>query len=380
MLSPFSLGTFFPSLRAMQAEFDVDALAIQQLLTAYMVPFAAMSLVHGALSDALGRRRIVLSGLVAYVLATLGCVLAPSYGALLVFRAVQGLTAGVGMTVGRAVIRDLYEGHEAQRLMSIVTMIFGIAPAIAPVIGGWVHIALGWRGVFGFLGLLGLVLAVVSHFYLPETHPREKRTALRPLVLIRTSRMIIRDSYFLWLALCNSALFATLWIYMGAAPGIVMDAWGLSETQFGLLFFPMIGGYIAGALCSGRAAGRLRPEAQLQGSLAIAMISGAFGSTMNLMFDPAPMLAVQFTIASTAFGVQFGAPVLALKALDLHPTTRGAVSSLMAFIQLTGASLVLAIAPVMRYDAISVFALGTALLAAAFAFRAKSSERRACFD
>ncbi|HKQ84837.1 MAG TPA: multidrug effflux MFS transporter [Steroidobacteraceae bacterium] len=377
MLSAFSIDTFYPSLRAMQTEFDVDALVIQQLLTAYMVPYAAMSLVHGALSDAVGRRRVALVGLVVYVLASFSCVLAPNYGAILAFRAVQGLTAGVGMTIGRAVIRDLYEGHEAQRLMSIVMMVFGVAPAIAPVVGGWVHVAWGWRGVFGFLGLLSLALAVASYFYLPETHPREKRTALRPLVLIGVSAEIIRDSRFLWLALCNSALFATLWIYIGAAPRIVIDAWGLSETQFGMFFFPIIGGYIAGSLCSGRAAGRLRPQAQLQGSIAIAVLSSVLGCTMNLVLDTAPMLATQFTLATTAFSLQFGSPVLALKALDLYPRARGAVSSLLTFIQLTGATLVLAIAPAVPHDTIAAFALGTALLAAAFALLAKSSERKA---
>ena len=130
MVSPFSIDTFFPSFRAMQAEFRLSDLSIQQTLTAYMLPYAVMSLVHGPLSDAFGRRVIVLWGLSLYALASLACAFAPSFYALLAFRALQGMTAGTGLTVGRAIIRDLYDGPEAQRLMSAVTMIFSVAPAI----------------------------------------------------------------------------------------------------------------------------------------------------------------------------------------------------------------------------------------------------------
>ena len=133
MVSPFSIDTFYPSFPAISQEFSLSAWQIQQTITVYMLPFALMTLIQGPLSDALGRRPVVLVGLLIYSLASVACVFAPSFAFLLAFRAVQGMSAGVGMAVGRAIIRDLHEGPQAQKLMATISMIFGIAPAIAPV-------------------------------------------------------------------------------------------------------------------------------------------------------------------------------------------------------------------------------------------------------
>ncbi|HEV7714088.1 MAG TPA: MFS transporter, partial [Steroidobacteraceae bacterium] len=128
MVSPFSIDTFYPSFPAMAHEFSLSAWQIQQTITVYMLPFALMTLIQGPLSDALGRRPVVLVGLLVYSAASICCVFAPSFAFLLAFRAVQGMSAGVGMAVGRAIIRDLHEGPQAQKLMSTITMIFSVAP------------------------------------------------------------------------------------------------------------------------------------------------------------------------------------------------------------------------------------------------------------
>ncbi|MGH8208398.1 MAG: MFS transporter, partial [Steroidobacteraceae bacterium] len=164
MVSPFSIDTFFPSFHAIAAQFSLSPWAVQQTLTVYMLPLSFMSLVQGPLSDAIGRRRVILVGLAIYTVAAIGCTFAPSFGTLLVFRALRGTSAGVGTIVGRAVIRDLYQGPQAQKLLSLVTMIFAFAPAVAPVVGGWIHVALGWRAVFGFMASFGAVLVVTSYF------------------------------------------------------------------------------------------------------------------------------------------------------------------------------------------------------------------------
>jgi len=371
MLSPFSIDTFFPSMRAMQGEFGIDSLTVQQLLTAYMVPYAAMSLVHGALSDALGRRAVVLAGMSLYLLVSVGCMFAPNFHAILAYRAVQGLTAGVGITVGRAIIRDLYEGREAQRLMSAVTMIFGVAPAIAPIVGGWIHVGFGWRGVFGFLGLVSLVLLALTWRALPETHPAEARRPWSPADLARTSASILVHPSFFWLALCNGVLFGTIWIYIGSAPAIVVDAWGKGETDFGALFLPLIGGYVLGALLSGRMAGRVQALTQLKASLLITLLGGLLATPVGF-FRPDWIATQQAAMAITALGVQIGAPVLTLRALDLFPTARGSVSSLLAFVQLVWAAITLGVAPLVGQGTgpIALYSLGTAMLAALCANRA----------
>lgn len=136
MFGPFSIDTIFPAFPQIAAQLGADKVAMQQTISVYLIAYAAMSIVHGPLSDAIGRRRVILGGLAVFTLASVGCALATDLSTLLAFRALQGLSAGVGLIVGRAVVRDVLHGDDAQRLMSQVSMIFGIAPAIAPVIGG----------------------------------------------------------------------------------------------------------------------------------------------------------------------------------------------------------------------------------------------------
>src|SRR5260221_441816 len=150
-LAPFSIDTYLPSFPAVAASLNVGPLEIQQTLSVYLVAFALMTLFHGALSDSFGRRPVILTSLALFALASIGCALSASLPQLLAFRALQGLCAGAGIVVGRAMIRDVFAGPDAQRLMSTVTMIFVLAPAIAPVVGGWLQRFAGWQGVFAFL-------------------------------------------------------------------------------------------------------------------------------------------------------------------------------------------------------------------------------------
>ncbi|MDP1620318.1 MAG: multidrug effflux MFS transporter, partial [bacterium] len=200
MLGPFSIDTYMPSFPDMQAGLHATPLQLQQTLSVYLLAFGLMMLLHGALSDAFGRRPVILVSLVAFIAASVGCALSNQIEQLLVFRALQGLSAGAGMVVGRAMIRDLYAGHEAQRLMSQVTMIFGISPAIAPVIGGWLQIGFGWHAVFVFMAVLGVLLFVASWRYLPETLPPIARQPFAAHSLARNYRMVFGNRTFLLLS------------------------------------------------------------------------------------------------------------------------------------------------------------------------------------
>jgi DHA1 family bicyclomycin/chloramphenicol resistance-like MFS transporter len=357
ILSPFSIDTFFPALRAMQADFGVGPLEIQQTLTAYMIPYALMSLVHGPLSDALGRRPVVLWGLAGYTLASLACMLAPGFWTLLVFRGLQGMTAGAGLAVGRAIVRDLYDGPAAQRLMNTVTMFFSIAPALAPVIGGWIYVGYGWRAVFALLVLLGAVVWLAARQLLPESHPPERRAPLHAASMVATSWRILRDREFLLLALAASANFSAVLAYVGSAPAIVLDAWGLGETQFAALFVPVIGGFLLGAILSSRMAGRLARRRQLALGFGCTL-AGSLGTVaLQLLLDRPPLIAQQAMLTLTTLGVQFVVPLVQLRLLDLHPAARGSVVSLSTFVSLMFGTLVLGVvAPALGG---SLVALGT---------------------
>src|SRR5690242_10027557 len=166
-LGPFSIDAYLPAFDGIRASLAATPLEIQQTLSGYLFAFGIMFLFHGALSDSFGRRPVILVAVVVYTLASIGCAIADSVHGLVVGRVFQGLSVGAGMVVGRAMIRDLFGPEDAQRLMSLVTLFFGLAPAIAPVIGGWLFVGLGWRSIFWFLALVGLVLVAVSWRFLP---------------------------------------------------------------------------------------------------------------------------------------------------------------------------------------------------------------------
>jgi len=298
-VSPFSVDTFFPSFPAIEAQFGVSVWQMQQTLTAYLVPFAIMSLVLGPLSDALGRRPIVLAGLALYTAASVGCAASPSFAWLLTFRALQGMSAGVGMAIGRAIVRDLHEGPQAQRLMSSITMIFGIAPAIAPVIGGWIHVAFGWRSVFGFMMFIGVTLMIVSFLHLPETHPQERRAPLHPGDLARTAWRIAAHHEFSMLALAAGLTFCAMMTYLGAAPAIVLGLWHLRETQFAWLFVPIIAGFVLGAWLSGRLAGRITGRRQVAMGFAVSLVSSGLVLVLHATIHPLPIVVQEVLMVST---------------------------------------------------------------------------------
>lgn len=359
MVGPFTIDTAFPSFHAIAAEFGLSKWAVQQTLTVYLLPLSIMSLVQGPASDALGRRPVILTGLCVYTLASVGCTFAPNFTTLLVFRSLQGTSAGVGMIVGRAVIRDLFEGPQAQKLLSLVTMLFAFAPAVAPVIGGWIHVTLGWHAVFGFMALFALSLATGSYLLLPETHPKEKRSHLHVVTLTRTAWSVVCHREFLLLAFGMGANFAALMIFVGAAPSVVVDHWHLSETEFANLFIPVIAGLISSAFVSGRMAGRYTFAQQSRLGFMLAMSGSAVMTLLFAAFSMPPLLIQQFLIAFIAFGVQLAGPTLSLRMLDLFPHARGSAASVQSCVSIAISALVFGfIAPIVS-DSMLSLAIGS---------------------
>ena len=158
MLGPFSIDTYLPAFEGIAASTGATPVQLQQTLSSYLLGFAVMNLFHGALSDRFGRRPVVLWGLAVFTLASLGCALSETIAQLVAFRALQGLSAGAGVVVSRAIIRDMFPPADAQRVMSQVTIFFGVAPAIAPVLGGLLFVAAGWHSIFWLLVGVGLLL------------------------------------------------------------------------------------------------------------------------------------------------------------------------------------------------------------------------------
>lgn len=360
MFGPFSIDTIFPAFPAMGAQLAADKVAMQQTISVYLIAYALMSVVHGPLSDAIGRRRVILGGLVVFTFASAGCALSRDLPTLLMFRALQGLSAGVGLIVGRAVIRDVLQGHDAQRLMSQVSMIFGIAPAIAPVIGGWI---LGWQAwpvIFWFLVLFSLTLLLATAVALPETHPPASRLRLHPRTLLRDYVAIFLNPRFQRLAAAGTFNFGALFLYIASAPAFVMDLLHLDERSFAWFFVPMIGGMMLGAFVSGRIAGRVDGARQTAIGFACCGVAAAANVLYNLL-QPAPSVPwAVLPMMLNSFGIALVFPILTLAILDMYPRQRGSASSLQAFTGLVSNAVIAgALSPLLSRNGLHL-ALGAA--------------------
>ena len=207
MLGPFSIDTYLPAFSGIARSLGATPAEMQQTLSAYLFGFAFMNLFHGALSDSLGRRPVVLWGIAVFTLASAGCAMSQSIGQLVFFRALQGLSTGAGIVVSRAVIRDMFAPAQAQKVMSQVTIYFGVAPAVAPLIGGWLFVHLDWHSIFWFLTLVGAALWAANYKLLPETLHLSHRQPFEVKHLMRGYWQLGSNPRFLLLALASGIPF-----------------------------------------------------------------------------------------------------------------------------------------------------------------------------
>jgi DHA1 family bicyclomycin/chloramphenicol resistance-like MFS transporter len=331
MLGPFAVDAYLPAFPAIAEEFDAAPIAVQQTLSAYLVAFAAMMLWHGALSDMFGRRPVVLAGLAVYALATFGCAIAGNIESLWLFRALQGMCAGTGLVVGRAIIRDAFHGPEAQKLMSQTTLVFGLAPAIAPVLGGVLLNLSGWRSIFWMLFALVLGVLAWAAARLPETLPVAARQPLNPRALWHRYRTVSTRLDFLLLALVPALNFSGFFLYIASAPAFLIDLLGLTTMDFAWLFVPMISGIMLGAMLSGRLAGRRSAHRTIRLGYAIMFGGVAMNAAICWLLPPAVPWNV-LPIMIYAMGTSIVMPSTTLILLDLFPTMRGLASSLQGFV------------------------------------------------
>jgi MFS transporter, DHA1 family, multidrug resistance protein len=334
MFGPFCIDAIFPAFPAISAQFGAGTLAMQQTISVYLVAYAAMSLILGALSDAWGRRIVVLGGVAVFLLATAGCAMATTMPMLLAFRALQGCSAGIGLIVGRAIVRDCFEGAIAQKMMAQISMIFGVAPAIAPVIGAWL-VALGsWRILFWAISAFALLLWILCALILPETHPRANRVPLSVRNLLSTYRSIVVDPQFLPLALTITFNVAALFIYVTCAPAFILGILGLGQNEFPWLFVPAISGLVLGSTLAARLAGRVNARVLLNVGYAIMLGAAVLGVGIAEFVVPARVPWAVLPIAIGAIGINMTAPTINLLVLDRFPRHRGAASSVQAFVTL----------------------------------------------
>ncbi|UYQ61796.1 Bcr/CflA family multidrug efflux MFS transporter [Streptomyces peucetius] len=235
-LPPLSMDMYLPALPAVTDSLHAPAATVQLTLTACLAGMALGQLVVGPMSDKWGRRRPLLAGMLVYVVATAICALAPTAELLIAFRLLQGLAGAAGIVIARAVVRDLYDGVEMARFFSTLMLISGVAPIIAPLIGGQVLRVTDWRGIFVVLTAVGILLTLVVVKWLHETLPAHKRHSGGVGEALRTMRGLLADRVFAGYMLTGGLAFAALFAYISASPFVVQEIYGASPQTFSLLF------------------------------------------------------------------------------------------------------------------------------------------------
>ena len=362
MLGPFSIDTYLPAFTGIAQSIGATPVQMQQTLSAYLFGFAVMNLFHGALSDSLGRRPVVLWGVALFTLASAGCALSQSIGQLVFFRAVQGMSAGAGIVVSRAVIRDMFPPADAQRVMSQVTIYFGVAPAIAPIVGGFLFIHADWHSIFWFLTAVGVVLWWFNFKLLPETLHESQVQPLNFRNLMQGYRALGSSPQFLMLALASGIPFNGMFLYVLSAPVFLGEHLHLGPGQFFWFFVLTISGIMLGAWLSGRSAGHMKPKHQIRNGFVVMIGISLVNLVLNLLFTPSAWWAM-FPIAIYAFGWALMVPVVTLLVLDVVPERRGMASSLQACIgSLANALVAGLIAPLVMHSSVALAVASTLMM------------------
>ncbi len=359
MIGALAIDTYLPSMPAIGAEFGVGPVAVQQTLSVFLFTFAFMMLFYGTLSDSFGRRPVILAALMVYTLASIGAALAPSFGWLLVFRALQGLSAGAGSVIGQAIVQDRFSGPQAQRMMSHIMMVFGLAPAIAPILGGWLHVTFGWRSSFVFLAVFGAAMILLVMKMLPESLPVEKRQAFHPGTIGRNYLMVLRNPQFVFLALSVGLAFSGLSLYIGSASNFVMEILGLPETAFAWMFIPLVGGMVVGSAWGGKRAHGSTPGGMMWTGYAVMALGVALNVGYHGLF-PASVPWSVLPLFVYTFGLAVAMPAVQLTAMGLFPRNRGLASSMVGFIQMMSFALVSGLVAPLLFDSALKLALGVA--------------------
>jgi DHA1 family bicyclomycin/chloramphenicol resistance-like MFS transporter len=364
MLGPFSIDAYLPAFPRIEASLGASAIEMQQTLTAYMLAFAGMSLWHGALSDAFGRRNVVLVALIVFAVGTFGCAAAHSVHYLWVFRIMQGISAGAGVVVGRAIIRDLYADAAAARLLSMVTMIFSIAPAIAPVLGGWIVSFLDWRAIFLSLFVFSLLLWYACWQHLPETMPVHKRQPFNPRFLGQSYWAIFGSFLFQMKSAVVALNFGGMFLFIAGAPVLLPVHLHLGPSQFAWLFIPAVSGIFLGALVANRMAGKMTFARQIGYGYAL-MLAAVAGSVAYHSVLPPALPWTVLPMFFYNFGSSIINPSATLLTLDLFPHIRGTVASCQSFVTtLMGAIVAGLIVPALSHSVLAM-SLGQAAFAVA---------------
>jgi DHA1 family bicyclomycin/chloramphenicol resistance-like MFS transporter len=329
--APLSIDMYLPALPSLSRDLQASASAVQLTLSACLLGLALGQVIAGPLSDSLGRRRPLLVGLAAYVLASLLCAVAPSVSLLIVMRLVQGAAGAAGIVIARATVRDLYSGLAVVRFFSVLTLVSGIAPIAAPIVGSLILHVASWRGVFLILAALAslLVLSVLNG--LPETLPPQRRQAGELRTTLAIFGRLVADRLFVGYALSCGLSFAAMFAYISDSPFVIQNIYGLSPQGFSLIFGTNALGIALVGQINGRLVGHVSPQRLLAGALTAVAVGGT--ALLLAVLGHAGLegiLPALFVVVASQGMVLPNATALALAD---YPSMAGSASALLGVLQ-----------------------------------------------
>lgn len=331
-LGPLSTDLYLPALPAIAFDFATDTAGVQWTLSGYLLGFAPAQLLYGPFADRFGRRPAVAVGLAVYLAATVACALAPSLGALIAARVVQAVGSCGGPVVARAVVRDTTEPARAAAVYATIAGLMALAPAVGPVLGGWVVDAGGWRAAFWLLAIAALAVSLAAAALLPETIPAPDRTALEPGRLASAYADLLRRPDFLGYALVSAFTYTGLFCFISGSSHVAQTGLGLGPRGYGMLFAAAVGGYIVGSAIARRVSPRLGIDRSLRLGVGLCVAFGWSGPGALALFGSSvvsvalPMVLYMSAFALAQANAQSGA-------VAPFPEMAGRASALLGFLQ-----------------------------------------------
>lgn len=380
-VTPLSIDMPLPALPDLGREYQAGSAGAQLIISVFILGFAVSQLLQGPLSDAFGRRPVLLGGLGLYLASSLLCMLAPTMELLIAARFIQGFSACAAPVVARAIVRDAYEGTRAARVFSIIAAGMGIAPVIAPTIGGFVLIWFGASQIFALLAGTAAVLLLAVLFVLPETNARRNPGALRPGRFVSNYLLLLRHPTFRGYVAVSACASGGLFAYLSGSSFVLIDVLEVPAHHFGLYFALVASGHIAGALCSGTLAERLGSRHLLTVSTTISAAAGLTMATLSWS-EVETVSAIVAPMCLYMFGFGITQPNCMAGAVNPFPQMAGAASAMMGFLQMTSSAAVGALVGHLHdgttfpmAGAIALMAVLTAATFLAFARRDGESDR-----
>jgi DHA1 family bicyclomycin/chloramphenicol resistance-like MFS transporter len=342
-LGPLSTDMYLPSLPALVTLYGSDMATVQLTLSAFLAGFAVMQLVYGPLSDRYGRRPVLLGGVALYTLASIGCAFAGSVEWLILWRFGQALGACAGVVLGRAIARDLYEGAAAAHALSTMAMVLGLTPAVAPIIGGYLHVWFGWQANFIGMALAGVALGLCVLVLLPESNRQPNPKAMQVQPMLRNFAALLRHGSFRGYALCVAFSYGGLFAFISGSSFTLRMVFGVDEYVFGYCFMLVVVGYIAGGFIGTRLTRRLGVDRMLL----LGVCACAAGGTGIVVLQTAMWagnaywhwISLVGPMMVFSMGVGLTMPQGQAGALQPFPHMAGSAAALMGFTQMTLAAL-----------------------------------------